>query len=131
MPNATEQCDTYHNRASRTSSPCPPALQQIETMASLNQGFEGTASDMAAAMAAAGIKMPEVEAAAQQILAAMPRVDLFVANAGVMMPAELELSHDGIELQFATNHLGHFHLTQQILPALTHEVRELSTLVPM
>ncbi|MEY3963119.1 MAG: hypothetical protein RLZZ106_374 [Cyanobacteriota bacterium] len=44
-------------------------------------------------------------------------IDLLINNAGVMAPPRL-LSAQGFELQFAVNHLGHFALTQQLLPAL-------------
>ena len=46
-----------------------------------------------------------------------PRIDLLVNNAGVMMPPRSETA-DGLELQLATNHLGHFALTGLLLDRL-------------
>jgi NAD(P)-dependent dehydrogenase (short-subunit alcohol dehydrogenase family) len=43
---------------------------------------------------------------------------VLVDNAGVMAVPELRLSPEGHELQFATNHLGHFRLALGLLPAL-------------
>ncbi len=45
------------------------------------------------------------------------RLDLLVNNAGVMVPP-LGRTAQGFELQFGTNHLGHFALTGRLLPLL-------------
>ena len=44
-------------------------------------------------------------------------VDLLVNNAGVMFPP-LTRTADGFELQFGTNHLGHFAFTSGLMPLL-------------
>jgi NAD(P)-dependent dehydrogenase (short-subunit alcohol dehydrogenase family) len=45
-------------------------------------------------------------------------LNILVNNAGVMAVPELRHSSEGHELQFATNHLGHFRLAVGLLPAL-------------
>ena len=46
------------------------------------------------------------------------RIDVLIANAGVMAVATREETSDGFERQFGTNHLGHFVLVNRLLPLL-------------
>ena len=58
--------------------------------------------------------LASVREAAGEIGSAYGPVDLLVNNAGVMMKREAS-TEDGFELQFGTNHLGHFALTGLLL----------------
>ncbi|EXJ81521.1 hypothetical protein A1O1_07585 [Capronia coronata CBS 617.96] len=48
----------------------------------------------------------------------VPTIDLVINNAGVMNIPERKLSPEGIEMHLATNHMGHFLLTNLIMPKL-------------
>ncbi len=61
--------------------------------------------------------MDSIRAAAAELRAARPRIDLLVNNAGVMYTPK-QVTRDGFEMQFGTNHLGHFALTGLLLDAL-------------
>jgi NAD(P)-dependent dehydrogenase (short-subunit alcohol dehydrogenase family) len=54
---------------------------------------------------------------ADELAKAHEALDLLVDNAGVMVPP-LTRTAQGFELQFGTNHLGHFALTGRLLPLL-------------
>jgi NAD(P)-dependent dehydrogenase (short-subunit alcohol dehydrogenase family) len=58
-----------------------------------------------------------VRAAAAQILANHKRIDILLNNAGIMA-CPLARTAEGCELQFGTNHIGHFLLTALLVPAL-------------
>ncbi|KQY31643.1 MULTISPECIES: SDR family oxidoreductase [Nocardia] len=45
-------------------------------------------------------------------------IHLLINNAGVMTPPDRQVTADGFELQFGTNHLGHFALVGHLLPLL-------------
>ena len=51
-------------------------------------------------------------------LAERGRIDVLLANAGVIGSQELQFTADGFELQFGTNHLGHFALVAGLMPVL-------------
>jgi NAD(P)-dependent dehydrogenase (short-subunit alcohol dehydrogenase family) len=59
-----------------------------------------------------------VRKAAAEILALNMKVDVMLNNAGIMALHTFQKSADGIEMQFATNHVGHFLLTCLLLPIL-------------
>jgi NAD(P)-dependent dehydrogenase (short-subunit alcohol dehydrogenase family) len=61
--------------------------------------------------------LASVRACAERLLARPGGIDLLINNAGVMA-APRRHTADGFELQFGTNHLGHFALVGQLLPAL-------------
>jgi len=62
--------------------------------------------------------LSSVKAFADRVLASGRSIDLAILNAGVMASPETRVG-PGWELQFATNHLGHFALINRLWPLLT------------
>lgn len=58
--------------------------------------------------------LDSVRSFAERFRAKGSALDLLINNAGVMAPPRRETA-DGFELQFGTNHLGHFALTAQLI----------------
>src|SRR5438132_845561 len=75
--------------------------------------------------------LDSIRAAAGELRARHPRIDLLINNAGVMLTPRQE-TRDGFELQLGTNHLGHFALTglllEQMLPVPGSRVVTISSL---
>ncbi len=61
--------------------------------------------------------LASVREAAGKVLAAHGEIDLLINNAGLMAQPERK-TEDGFEMQFGVNHLGHWVLTAQLMPAI-------------
>ncbi|MGJ6126482.1 SDR family NAD(P)-dependent oxidoreductase [Mycolicibacterium sp. Y3] len=61
--------------------------------------------------------LASVQEAADELKSTYDTIDLLINNAGVMTPPK-QTTADGFELQFGTNHLGHFALTGLLLDRL-------------
>ncbi|MFP7834714.1 SDR family oxidoreductase [Marisediminicola sp. LYQ134] len=62
--------------------------------------------------------LESVEALGATLLGEGDPIHLLINNAGVMTPPSRQTTADGFELQFGTNHLGHFALVGHLLPLL-------------
>ncbi|KAI0718979.1 NAD(P)-binding protein [Cerioporus squamosus] len=65
-----------------------------------------------------------VKAAAAEFLSRESRLDVLFNSGGVMFPPVEQLTADGYDLQFGTNVLGHFYLTQLLIPVLLSGVSQ-------
>jgi NAD(P)-dependent dehydrogenase (short-subunit alcohol dehydrogenase family) len=61
--------------------------------------------------------LTSVRAFAATFMAKFTRLDVLVANAGIMT-RKRQMTADGIEMDFGVNHVGHFLLTDLLLPLL-------------
>ena len=62
--------------------------------------------------------LASVAALGEKLRAEEIPINLLINNAGVMTPPDRQTTADGFELQFGTNHLGHFALTGHLMPLL-------------
>jgi NAD(P)-dependent dehydrogenase (short-subunit alcohol dehydrogenase family) len=62
--------------------------------------------------------LDSVRQAAATINGSIDKLDVLINNAGIMAIRDFTTNKDGIEIQFATNHLGHFLLTKLLMPKI-------------
>ena len=101
--------------ACRNRERAEAARQQLE--AECTQPATGASPGALMPLALDLADLASVTQAARAVTERWGRLDLLINNAGVMAPPRT-LSAQGFELQLAVNHLGHFALTQQLLPLL-------------
>lgn len=95
--------------------------QVVLAVRNLDKG-KAAATRMTAAYPEASVALQELDltsldairAAAEQLRSDHDTIDLLINNAGVMMTPK-STTQDGFELQFGTNHLGHFAFTGLLL----------------
>lgn len=90
---------------SRSETKAKAAVSEIQT-ASSNNSVEFILVDLSS--------QESVRKAAEQLKSKCPKIDVLINNAGCYV-SELQLNADGIEMQFGTNHLGHFLLTNLLI----------------
>ncbi|ESZ92044.1 hypothetical protein SBOR_7574 [Sclerotinia borealis F-4128] len=65
-----------------------------------------------------------IRSAAKTILTTTPKIHTLINNAGVMAPAEYRTTPEGVEVQFGANHIGHFLLTNLLMPSIVAAASE-------
>ncbi|RGP81332.1 short-chain dehydrogenase [Fusarium longipes] len=96
--------------ASRTASKVESVLAQIQT---INPAVKATFVHVDLS------DHESVRTAADKILAATnSKIDLLINSAGIMAVRNYAVDKQGIEIQFSANHVGHFLLTNLLMPAL-------------
>ena len=83
---------------------------------------DGNAPDHAVVLADLSV-LSEMRRAAEEVARLAPRIDVLMNNAGAIF-AQRELTEDGMERTFATNHLSYFVLTQLLREPLLAAARE-------
>jgi NAD(P)-dependent dehydrogenase (short-subunit alcohol dehydrogenase family) len=101
--------------ASRSESKGRDAIADIKSQISSDVDIEYLSLDLAS--------FSSVKAAANQVLQQSDRLDILVLNAGIaaVPPGKTASGHD---IQFGTNHIGHFLLTKLLLPRLQETGRD-------
>lgn len=96
---------------SRSKSKVDPVVDEIKS-ANSNISVKFVACELS--------DQDSVRSAAETILsdAEIKKIDVVVNNAGVMALMEYQVDKQGNEMQFSANHIGHFLLTNLIMPKI-------------
>jgi NAD(P)-dependent dehydrogenase (short-subunit alcohol dehydrogenase family) len=94
---------------------CRNASKGQDALARLHREAPGVSAEVVALDMAS---LASIHACAAAFAARGIKLDLLINNAGVMALPTRELTADGFERQFGTNHLGHFALTGLLMPQL-------------
>ena len=93
---------------------CRNATKGAEAVSGISAAMPGAKVELASLDLGS---LDSIRAFGERFSSTNDRLDLLVNNAGVMA-APRSLTTDGFELQFGTNHLGHFALTARLMPLL-------------
>jgi NAD(P)-dependent dehydrogenase (short-subunit alcohol dehydrogenase family) len=104
-----------------------PVRNQTKGDAAAQRILEKTPGAKLAVLALDLSSLGSVAALGDHLLQEGRPIDILINNAGVMNPPTRQVSEDGFELQFATNHLGHFALNAQLLPLLREAKAHVTT----
>ncbi len=89
--------------ACRSADKAETAIDVLKTSAKGDGRAEAIQLDLAS--------LTSVRAAAEEIKDKAPHIHALINNAGIMAPPQRQITKDGFEAQFGTNHLGHFLLS--------------------
>lgn len=101
--------------AARNETKSLDAIQAIKSASLPDAEIEWVPCDMAS--------LDSIRKAAQSVRERSPRLDILILNAGIMATPP-EKSATGHDLQLATNHIGHFLLTKELIPLLEKTAAE-------
>ncbi|KAH9931772.1 hypothetical protein B0H21DRAFT_760910 [Amylocystis lapponica] len=103
--------------AARSEGKGKTAVERINTKVSQSVGSRsGSATLLLLDLA----DLQSVKSAADEFTSKETTLDILLNSGGVMMPPEDPKVMSGLDVQFATNVLGHFALTRLLLPTLVH-----------
>jgi NAD(P)-dependent dehydrogenase (short-subunit alcohol dehydrogenase family) len=94
-----------------------PARDMAKGEAAAQEIRSATGNDQIEVMELDLGSMASIRAFSEAFLAKHSRIDLLINNAGVMACPYGETA-DGLEMQFGTNHIGHFLMTNLLMPAI-------------
>eukprot|EP01126_Amoeba_proteus_P039911 TRINITY_DN4231_c0_g2_i2.p1 TRINITY_DN4231_c0_g2~~TRINITY_DN4231_c0_g2_i2.p1 ORF type:complete len:327 (+),score=44.86 TRINITY_DN4231_c0_g2_i2:153-1133(+) len=95
--------------ACRNQQKCTEAADEIQR-AVVAHNLKGSAIPMVVDLSS----LASVQSFTEAFKERFDRLDIFVQNAGIFVSSKMSYSVDGIEITFATNHLGHFKMTKDL-----------------